>query len=74
MSNNTSNLPHFTSLQEIAREVGVDPQTISRRQSDFFPLVRLGTKTFASTRVYRSWLSSRLEAAGEFARHGDRAA
>ena len=50
----------FTPIQRIAAEVGVDPQTITRRPADFFPTVRLGGQRFAATAVYRRWLSQRL--------------
>jgi hypothetical protein len=66
--------PLFTPIQRIAAEVGVDPQTVTRRPRDFFPTVKLGGQRYAATSVYRTWLRQHLEAAGESARHGDRAA
>jgi hypothetical protein len=66
--------PLFTPLQYIAAEVGVDPQTICRRPADFFRTVKLGGQRYAATSVYRAWLRQHLEAAGESARNGDRAA
>ena len=62
-------LPYFTALQRVAEEIGVDPQTITRHPSAFFPTVRLGNKHFAATAKYKAWLHARLsEACGEFAR------
>jgi hypothetical protein len=60
----------FTPIQKIGAEVGVDPQTITRRPGDFFPTVKLGGQRYASTAVYRAWLRERL---AEASAHGDAA-
>jgi hypothetical protein len=58
--------PHFTPLQRIAAEVGVDAQTVTRRPRDFFPTVKLGGQRYAATAVYKAWLAQRLaEAAAD---------
>jgi hypothetical protein len=66
MYDKLDDLPYFMALQKIAEEIGVDPQTITRHPSAFFPTVRLGNKHFAATAKYKSWLRARLsEATGE---------
>jgi hypothetical protein len=55
--------PHFLALQRVARELGVDPQTVCRHPHDFFPTLLLGGKRWVASEVYSSWLQRRLSEA-----------
>ena len=69
MFNSNDDQPHFVTLQKVAKEVGVDPQTITRHPGDFPRTVRMGGQRYIARVAYQNWLHRRLsEAAGEPAR------
>jgi hypothetical protein len=59
MSNDKTK-PLLLSLQKVAREVGVNPDTIEKHQDDFFPVLLLGEKRYVPTAAYAAWLRTRL--------------
>jgi hypothetical protein len=55
---------HLLPLRQVAKEIGVSRDTITRHPAEFFPVIKLGHKRFVASAVYAAWIAAHLPSAG----------